>query len=71
MSDSFGIKLGYGGIAAGLLLFAGLPLVPALGPIGGIVYFGAFVFCYLVLPMIGISYDLKSGDFEEREGYQP
>ena len=70
MSD-FGIKLAYSGIAVGLLLFAGLPFVGALGPIGGAVYFGAFVFCYVGLPMIGISYDLKSGDFEDREGYQP
>jgi hypothetical protein len=70
MSD-FGIKLAYSGIGIGLLLLSGLPLVPALGPIGGAVYFGAFVFCYVGLPMIGISYDLKSGDFEDREGYQP
>lgn len=65
MSDSFGIKLGYGGITAGLFLFAGLPLVPALGPIGGAVYFGALVFCYLVLPMVGISYDLKTSKTEK------
>lgn len=69
--SNFGIKLAYSGIGIGLLLFAGLPLVSAFGSIGGAVYFGAFVFCYVGLLMIGISYDLKSGDFEKREGYQP
>jgi len=69
--SNFGIKLAYSGIAVGFLLFVGLPFVGALGPIGGAVYFGAFVFCYVGLPMIGISYDLKSGDFKKREGYQP
>jgi hypothetical protein len=69
--SNFGIKLAYSGIAVGLLLFAGLPFTGALGPTGGAVYFGVFIFCYVGLPIIGITYDLESGDFEDREGYQP
>lgn len=70
MSD-FGLKLAYGGIGSGLLLLLGFPFIGALGPIGSNVYFAAFVFCYVLLPMIGMAYDLESEDFEDREGYEP
>jgi len=69
--SGFGLKLAYSGIGSGLLLLLGSPFIGAFGPIGGGVYFAAFVFCYVLLPMVGIAYDLKSEDFKDREGYEP
>lgn len=66
-----GVKSALVGIAVGTLLFVGFPFLEALSPVASAVYFGAFVFCYAVMPLGGLVYDLRSGDFEKREGYSP
>jgi hypothetical protein len=61
-----GPKFALWGIIIGLFIF--FALGPILASKAWLWIFAAF---YVGFPISGLVYDLKSGDFEEREGYSP
>jgi hypothetical protein len=66
-----GLKIAYYGLFSGLLFMFATFFVGLIWEWLTPYIFAGFIFCYVILPVYGMAYDLNSGDFEEREGYSP